>query len=64
VAGHTNFQTTQIYVRTAEAIRDGFGTPFPPLPAALFGPDDWTSETQARDVLVGQPGLEASPGRP
>lgn len=57
-AGHTNFQTTQIYVRTAEAIRDGFGSPFPPLPASLFGPGDWPRARQVRDVLVGQPGLE------
>jgi integrase len=60
-AGHTNFQTTQIYVRTAEAIRDGFGTPFPRLPESLFGPDRpdlWTSARQVRGKIVGQPGLE------
>jgi integrase len=27
-AGHENFQTTQLYVREAEAIRDGFGEVF------------------------------------
>lgn len=57
-AGHTNFQTTQIYVRTAEAIREGFGTPFPTLPSSLFGPVDRPNEVQVVDVLVGQPGLE------
>lgn len=31
-AGHEDFATTQIYIRTAEAVRDGFGAPFPPLP--------------------------------
>jgi integrase len=30
-AGHTSFATTQLYVREAEAIRDGFGVPFPAL---------------------------------
>jgi len=35
-AGHSDFATTQLYVRTAEAVRDGFGEPFPPLPAALL----------------------------
>jgi hypothetical protein len=29
-AGHGNFQTTQLYVREADAIRDGFGEVFPP----------------------------------
>jgi integrase len=57
-AGHTNFQTTQIYVRTAEAIREGFGDVFPNLPAALFGPNERTKRVQVAEVLVGQPGLE------
>lgn len=30
-AGHESFATTQLYVREAEAIRDGFGEVFPPL---------------------------------
>ena len=32
-AGHTTFSTTELYVREAEAVRDGFGEVFPPLPA-------------------------------
>jgi hypothetical protein len=35
-AGHTNFKTTQLYVREAEAVREGFGEPFPALPASLL----------------------------
>jgi hypothetical protein len=31
-AGHTTFSTTELYVREGEAIREGFGQPFPPLP--------------------------------
>jgi integrase len=31
-AGHTNFGTTQLYVRTAEAMREGCGEVFPPSP--------------------------------
>lgn len=31
-AGHERFDTTQKYVREAEAIREGFGEVFPPLP--------------------------------
>lgn len=34
-AGHADFQTTQIYIREAEAVRDGFGDVFPPLPSCL-----------------------------
>lgn len=38
-AGHTDVQTTQIYIRTAEALREGFGDVFPPIPDALLGPE-------------------------
>jgi hypothetical protein len=34
-AGHESFATTQLYVREAEAIRDGFGEVFPPLTPLL-----------------------------
>lgn len=61
-AGHTNFGTTQIYVRTAEAIREGFGEVFPQLPAGLFGPELWSSVAarfrKRGGRIVGQPGLE------
>jgi len=36
-AGHSTFSTTEQYIRTAEAIRDGFGDVFPELPACLLG---------------------------
>jgi integrase len=35
--GHTTFSTTELYVREAEAVREGFGDPFPALPPALLG---------------------------
>lgn len=35
-AGHENIPTTQTYIRAAEAIREGFGEMFPPLPQVLF----------------------------
>lgn len=34
-AGHEDFKTTQGYIREAEAVRDGFGDVFPPLPPSL-----------------------------
>jgi len=35
-AGHEDFKTTQGYIRTAEAVREGFGLPFPALPDTLI----------------------------
>jgi hypothetical protein len=46
-AGHADFQTTQIYVREAEAVREGFGEIFPPLPDSLLKPSDPGSEGSA-----------------
>ena len=34
-AGHKQFSTTEGYIREAEAVRDGFGAAFPPLPEAI-----------------------------
>ena len=56
-AGHTDFQTTQGYIRPAEAIRDGFGSPFPPLPgslveaAASMSLDGWTTDSGADRIV-------------
>lgn len=36
-AGHRTFSTTEIYIRTAEELREGFGKVFPPLPRELIG---------------------------
>ena len=34
-AGHKAFSTTEVYIREAENLREGFGEPFPTLPAEL-----------------------------
>lgn len=34
--GHRNFNTTMLYVREAEQLREGFGEAFSPLPAAML----------------------------
>jgi hypothetical protein len=34
--GHTTFTTTEIYIREAEAVREGFGEVFPVLPKVLI----------------------------
>jgi hypothetical protein len=39
-AGHSDGNTTQIYIREAESLRAGFGDPFPVLPASLGGASD------------------------
>ena len=36
-AGHKAFSTTEIYIREAENLREGFGEPFPGLPGDLSG---------------------------
>ena len=36
-AGHTTPGTTDLYIREADAIRQGFGEVFPPLPTELLG---------------------------
>jgi hypothetical protein len=36
--GHRDYATTQRYVREAEAVREGFGEPFPALPSCLLEP--------------------------
>ena len=35
-AGHSSFSTTEVYIREAEAVRQGFGDVFPPLPPCLL----------------------------
>lgn len=37
-AGHKDFSTTQRYIREAEALREGFGQVFEPIPAFLLDP--------------------------
>lgn len=37
-AGHSSFSTTEKYIRAAEAVREGFGAVFPPLPQRLLQP--------------------------
>ncbi len=35
-AGHQRFETSLLYIREAENLRDGFGSPFPRLPTSLL----------------------------
>jgi hypothetical protein len=46
-AGHSTFSTTEGYIREAEAVRDGFGNVFPPLPGPLFGPHEVSHEASS-----------------
>lgn len=51
-AGHSDLSTTMIYVRTAEAIGQGFGDVFPPIPEALLEPDpDGESSGESSETL-------------
>lgn len=64
--GHTEFRTTQIYIREAEAVRDSFGIPFPELPHALHGAGKREVESssnrpkipQLSEIIVEAPGIE------
>ena len=49
-AGHTDFKTTQLYIATAEAAREGFGDPFPALPSLeIRSPESLQRNTSHRD---------------
>jgi hypothetical protein len=53
--GHENIETTMGYMRTAEAVRDGFGEVFPPLPDALLrspGSGDAVSSSVSLETAV------------
>jgi hypothetical protein len=68
-AGHKDFKTTQGYIREVEHLREGFGTPFPTLPADLVS-SGISSERVGRNghayrikrkFSVGEAGLETAP---
>jgi integrase len=57
-AGHSTFSTTEGYIREAEAVREGFGEVFPPLPECLLGespriaPGRFKSRDRAKNKAV------------
>jgi len=58
-AGHSTFSTTELYIREAEAVRDGFGGVFPVLPAGLLriAPESPRAISASRKSLkTGDPG--------
>ncbi len=57
--GHTDFATTQIYIRTAQQLGATFGEVFPTLPVCLLGP----SLDHPSSKLAGFMGFLASPTR-
>ncbi len=46
-AGHDAITTTMGYVKAAEALHAGFGTPFPEVPSALVWPKVWAKSLPA-----------------
>jgi integrase len=66
-AGHTSFEMTQKYIRTAEAVGEAIGDVFPPLPACLLTPANGLanrpSDPQAVDLVVEAPGIEPGSAR-
>ena len=54
-AGHATFSTTQIYIRTAENLRTGFGHVFPRLPASLVGGETRSNEQSTEPASADLP---------
>jgi integrase len=54
-AGHSNFETTRIYLREAENLAQGFGEVFPVLPEALLNPPKGARRVSARVSAFGHP---------
>ena len=52
-AGHTDISTTMGYVRTAEVVREGFGEPFPELPAVLLAAPNRPWQSSRRLQVLG-----------
>lgn len=59
-AGHTDFATTQGYIRTAEELRDGFGEPFPALPFALTSPQTYARNVRGRPRVRNRSGADGT----
>ncbi len=66
-AGHTTFDMTQKYIRTAEAVGEVIGNVFPPLPLTLLSPlnglANRPNDPQAVDIVVEAPGIEPGSAR-
>lgn len=56
-AGHASFSTTELYIRQAEAVREGFGEPFPALPEALVRIAPKSPGAIAVPLSIGNPAL-------
>jgi integrase len=65
-AGHTTFEMTQKYIRTAEAVGEVIGAVFPALPFGLLSPLNGLAnrlkDPQAVDFVVEAPGIEPGAG--
>lgn len=57
-AGHSTFSTTEIYIREAEAVREGFGDVFPPLPGCLVDPSGGSASVRLRPNLDDESSLK------
>ncbi|HWA76034.1 MAG TPA: tyrosine-type recombinase/integrase [Polyangiaceae bacterium] len=61
-AGHTSFEMTQKYIRTAEAVGEAIGDVFPALPECLLAganrPANRPDELQLSETMVEAPEIE------
>lgn len=57
-AGHAVFQTTEGYIRDADALREGFGKVFPELPAELVRGRESSDPPQVPAIIVEALGID------
>jgi len=57
-AGHTDFQTTQGYIRLADDVGEGFGVPFPVIPRGLLSDTGSLHRELSTRKMVGAAGFE------
>lgn len=66
-AGHTSFEMTQKYIRTAEAVGEAIGDVFPALPECLLAganrPANRPDELQLSETIVEASGIEPDRSR-
>ncbi|MGD0680079.1 MAG: tyrosine-type recombinase/integrase [Polyangiaceae bacterium] len=61
--GHATFSTTELYIREAEAVRDGFGEVFPPLPEALVSGSESSGESSGSGGAGAKPAFSSLRGQ-
>jgi hypothetical protein len=67
--GHTTFSTTELYIREAEAVQEGFGVPFPACQrpsseSPRIARGDWAALDRAKKRRSKRGGRDSNPRPP